>query len=67
MLTLQLNNRRFLVGTKSRKSEKGLLFFCTQNGRKGLIEDLKKLDDDNVYRKMQGHWIIEMAEMSMVK
>ena len=26
-------------------------------------DDLKKLDDDNVYRKMQGHWIIEMAEM----
>ena len=26
-------------------------------------DDLKKIDDDNVYRKMQGHWIIEMAEM----
>ena len=26
-------------------------------------DDLKKLDDDNVYRKMQGHWIIEMSEM----
>ena len=26
-------------------------------------DDMKKLDDDNVYRKMQGHWIIEMAEM----
>ena len=25
--------------------------------------DLKKIDDDNVYRKMQGHWIIEMSEM----
>lgn len=23
-------------------------------------DDLKKIDDDNVYRKMQGHWIIEM-------
>ena len=22
-----------------------------------------KLDDDNVYRKLQGHWIIEMSEM----
>ena len=21
------------------------------------------MDDDNVYRKMQGHWIIEMSEM----
>ena len=26
-------------------------------------DDLKKLDDDNVYRKMQGHCIIEMSEM----
>ena len=26
-------------------------------------DDLRKMDDDNVYRKMQGHWIIEMAEM----
>lgn len=26
-------------------------------------DDLKRLDDDNVYRKLQGHWIIEMAEM----
>lgn len=26
-------------------------------------DDLQKLDDDNVYRKLQGHWIIEMAEM----
>ena len=26
-------------------------------------DDMKKLDDENVYRKMQGHWIIEMSEM----
>lgn len=26
-------------------------------------DDLKKLDDENVFRKMQGHWIIEMSEM----
>ena len=26
-------------------------------------DDLKKLDDENVYRKLQGHWIIEMGEM----
>ena len=25
-------------------------------------DDLRKLDDDNVYRKLQGHWIIEMSE-----
>ena len=28
-----------------------------------FTDDLKKLDDENVYRKMQGHWIIEMSEM----
>ncbi len=26
-------------------------------------DDLKKLDDDKVYTKLQGHWIIEMSEM----
>lgn len=26
-------------------------------------DDLKRMDDDNVYRKMQRHWIIEMSEM----
>lgn len=28
-----------------------------------FTDDLRKLDDDNVYRKLQGHWIIEMSEM----
>lgn len=28
-----------------------------------FTDDLKKIDDENVYRKMQGHWIIEMSEM----
>lgn len=26
-------------------------------------DDLKKLDDENIYRKLEGHWIIEMSEM----
>ena len=26
-------------------------------------DDLRKLDDENVYRRMMGHWIIEMSEM----
>lgn len=26
-------------------------------------DDLKKLDDEKVYTKLQGHWIIEMSEM----
>ena len=34
--------------------------FIPQNG---ISFDLRKLDDDNVYRKLQGHWIIEMSEM----
>ena len=25
-------------------------------------DDLKKLDDENVYRKLQGHWIMEMSD-----
>ena len=31
--------------------------------REIMADDLKRMDDDNVYRKMQGHWIIEMSEM----
>lgn len=26
-------------------------------------DDIRHLDDDNIYRKLQGHWIIEMPEM----
>ena len=26
-------------------------------------DDMQKLDDDNIFRKLQGHWIIEMSEM----
>lgn len=26
-------------------------------------DDLKRLEDDKVYRKLQGHWLIEMSEM----
>lgn len=26
-------------------------------------DDIKKLSDDNIVRKLQGHWIVEMAEM----
>lgn len=28
-----------------------------------FTDDLKNLGDENVYRKMRGHWIIEMSEM----
>lgn len=26
-------------------------------------DDLRRLDDENIYRRLQGHWIIEMSEM----
>jgi len=26
-------------------------------------DDLRRLDDENIYRKLQGHWILEMSEM----
>lgn len=26
-------------------------------------DDLRRLEDENIYRKLQGHWIIEMPEM----
>ncbi len=34
-------------------------------GRQGrmVFRRFEKLDDENVYRKLQGHWIIEMSEM----
>ena len=36
---------------------------CKMCIRDRFSDDLKRIDDDNVYRKMQGHWIIEMSEM----
>ena len=39
-------------------------FFRLLAGRdEWFSDDLKRLDDENVFRKMQGHWIIEMSEM----
>ncbi len=26
-------------------------------------DDIRRLDDENIYRRLQGHWIIEMSEM----
>lgn len=28
-----------------------------------FTDDIKKVDDENVYRKLQGHWIMEFSEM----
>ena len=30
-------------------------------------DDLKKLDDDRVFLKLQGHWIIEMSEKMCIR
>jgi len=27
-------------------------------------DDLRKIEDDNVYRKMKGHWLLELSEMT---
>lgn len=32
-----------------------------------FTDDIKNLDDENVYRKLQGHWIIEFSEMLATK
>lgn len=28
-----------------------------------FTDDLRRIDDENVYRRLQGHWFVEMAEM----
>lgn len=28
-----------------------------------FTDDIKNLDDENIYRKLQGHWIVEFSEM----
>ncbi len=31
-----------------------------------FTDDIKRLDDENIYRKLEGHFIIEMSEMSAI-
>lgn len=50
-----------LVGDQG--AGKSTFFRFLANKDEWFSDDLKKMDDENVYRKMQGHWIIEMAEM----
>ena len=50
-----------LVGGRGRASPP--FFRLLAGGDDWFSDDLKRLDDENVYRKMQGHWIIEMSEM----
>lgn len=51
-----------LVGLKQGEG-KSTLFRLLAINDEWYSDDLKKLDDENIYRKLQGHWIIEMAEM----
>ena len=43
--------------------EETLLQLGNMDGAVWFTDDLKKLDDENVFRKMQGHLIIELSEM----
>ena len=50
-----------LVGGQGAGKSTFFRFFAIND--EWFSDDLKRMDDDNVYRKMQGHWIIEMSEM----
>lgn len=50
-----------LVGGQGAGKSTFFLFLAIND--EWFADDLKRMDDDNVYRKMQGHWIIEMSEM----
>ena len=50
-----------LVGGQGAGKSSFLRFLTMEN--EWFSDDLRKLDDENVFRKIQGHWIIEMAEM----
>ena len=50
-----------LVGGQGAGKSSFLRFLTMDN--EWFSDDLRKLDDENVFRKIQGHWIIEMSEM----
>ena len=50
-----------LVGGQG--AEKSTFFRLLAIRDEWFSDDLKKLDDDRVFQKLQGHWIIEMSEM----
>lgn len=50
-----------LVGGQGAGKSSFLRLLAMEN--EWFSDDLRRLDDDNVFRKIQGHWIIEMAEM----
>lgn len=52
---------RCLVGGQGAGKSTFFRFLAIQD--EWFSDDLKKLDDDKVFAKLQGHWIIEMSEM----
>ena len=50
-----------LVGGQGAGKSTFFRFMAIRN--EWFSDDLRKLDDENIYRKLQGHWIIEMSEM----
>ena len=50
-----------LVGGQGAGKSTFFRFLAVQD--EWFSDDLRRLDDDNIYRKLQGHWIIEMSEM----
>lgn len=50
-----------IVGTQGAGKSTFFRFLTMQD--EWFSDDLRKLDDKDVYRKMRNHWIIEMAEM----
>ena len=60
---LDENGERMLCLVGGQGAGKSTFFRLLAVKDEWFSDDLKKIDDDNVYRKMQGHWIIEMSEM----
>lgn len=57
----KVENMLCLVGDQGAGKSSFFRFLAIKD--EWFSDDLKRMDDENMYRKMQGHWIIEMAEM----
>ena len=50
-----------LVGGQGAGKSTFLRFLAMED--RYFTDDLKKLDDDRIFQRLQGHWIVEMPEM----
>lgn len=57
----KVENMLCLVGDQGAGKSSFFRFLAMEDD--WFTDDLKYINDENVYRKLQGHWIIEMAEM----